>query len=56
MGRAHTSVRVTDCLDAGCYFFQLHLLLPVCQEVCDPLTGELGYVSEEDFWDDGVEC
>lgn len=39
-------------------FSQLHLLLPVCQEVCDQLTGEGRHseLGEKDFWDDGVEC
>src|SRR4029434_382009 len=57
----HTSLGGTsaDCPGAGYNFSQPHLLLPVYQEVCNPLTGggmhsELGEFGEEDFWDDGV--
>ncbi len=53
VGRAHTP--------AGCDAPQPHLLPPVCQEVCDPLTGggwhsKLGEFGVEDVWDDSVEC
>ncbi len=51
---------VRPLLGAGCDAPQPHLLPPVCQEVCDPLTGggwhsELGEFGAEDVWDDGVE-
>lgn len=61
-GRAHVpgGCRSVSCLGAGCDFLQPHLLLPVCQEVWDPLpTGtmleqcwhnKLGEFGGEDFW------
>lgn len=56
MGRVMVGASA-DCLCAGCYFLQPHLLYHVYQEVCYPLTGG-GWHSElgaEDFRDDCVE-
>lgn len=44
------------CLGAGCDFPQPHLLPPVCQEVCDPLTGGPGTMSwvSLELWTSGM--